>query len=187
MLRHADCGRAGCFVGSTDVSLSEAGLAQTRGLSEMLRSRKIQRAFCSPAKRCIETAAALNGIQCETDADLREVDFGRWEGLTFDQIARRDPDLVERWAAFDLTFSFPGGESIVQFLERVGGAFQRACSTSDDSILWVTHGGVITATICRALGLDRRQHILFKIPHASVTTIELFDEMGILAGLGERA
>lgn len=187
MLRHADCGAAGCFIGSTDVSLSEAGVRQARGLSELLRARGIQRAFCSPARRCLETAAALSGIHCEPDSDLREIDFGRWEGLTFAQIAERDPELVDSWAAFDPGFGFPGGESVAQFHERVGRAFQRVCSAPENCILWVTHGGVITATICRALGLERRQHILFRIPYASLTTIELFGSTGILSGMGETA
>ena len=54
----------------------------------------------------------------EVDPDLREVDFGRWEGLSFREIASADPELVDRWARFDLDFS--ASEATLSILDDAG-------------------------------------------------------------------
>ncbi len=62
----------------------------------------------------------LSGIPVYFNPDLKEIDFGDWEGLSFQEIAAADPEHVLKWARFKPDFSFPGGESITHFLDRVG-------------------------------------------------------------------
>ncbi len=120
------------------------------------------------------------------DPDLREIDFGRWEGMAFEEIQKAFPEEIRRDGLSSTpNFAFPGGEKIGDFQGRIIGAAERLVTNPADTILVCTHGGVIRLLICHFLGLQPWQYILFKVKHASLTTIELFDGSGILSGLNE--
>jgi len=114
------------------------------------------------------------------DADLREIDFGRWEGMSFTEIAAADPAAVERWAALEENFAFPGGESIRNFRERIRAAADRIAADSAQDVVAITHGGVIRLLICLFLGLDVRHTLLFEVRPASITELSLDDGKGVL-------
>ena len=112
-----------------------------------------------PAPRAAQTAEILRsatGCAPETDPDLREIDFGRWEGKMFSEIRDSSPEDVERWARFAPDFAFPGGESMRDFLDRVGRAADRLAADEAETVLAVTHGGVIKIMLCHLLGLEAR-------------------------------
>jgi broad specificity phosphatase PhoE len=122
-------------------------------------------------------------MSIKIDPDLREVDFGFWEGKTFDQIRISDPEAVNRWADFDSAFSFPGGEQLEDFLIRMQRAAASLASCPEDNVLAVTHAGVIRALLCHFLGLHPRQYVLFNVDYASLTILDLFGDKGVLKGL----
>jgi len=176
------------YIGSTDIPLSEGGKQQVGAIKEYLSGHIFNRFICSPMLRCRETAMAIlesGDIGFEIDRDLREIDFGQWEGMSFDDIVKTSPDLVQKWAAFDPDFAFPGGERIGDFLERIRRVAERVSDDPADTILLCTHSGVIRTMICHFLKLKPWQYILFTVKPASLTTIELFDNGGVLSGLSE--
>ena len=190
LLRHGDVGEEyhDRYIGSTNVSMSEWGLQQVRTIGPWLRSQNIDRCYCSPMKRCKETAAIIleqTGVDYKIDPDLREIDFGQWEGLAFADIAQKFSDDVKRWSDFDMDFAFPGGERIGDCVGRIVGIADRLAEDPADTVLVCTHGGIIRLLICYFLGLEPWQYILFRVEHASVTTIELFGGAGLLCGLNE--
>ena len=190
LLRHGDIGAEyhNRYIGSTDVSMSDQGKQQVRTISEWLRRQRIEYCYCSPLKRCRETAAIVlerSGGDCKVDQDLREIDFGSWEGLAFADIAQKFPDEVKRWSDFDMNFTFPEGERIGECVGRVVGVADRLVEEPADTVLVCTHGGIIRLLICYFLGLEPWQYILFRVERGSVTTIELFDGAGLLCGLNE--
>jgi alpha-ribazole phosphatase len=174
------------FIGSTDVGLAESGHLQAASLVSFLQSYQPERCFCSPLKRCLETISPVSGIRIEINPDLREVDFGRWEGMTFDQIQQSDPVAINQWADFSPDFSFPGGERLDDFLVRVRRVADAITSCPEKTILVVTHGGVISALICHFLGLHPRQYVLFNIEFGSLAILDLFGDKGVLRGLNCR-
>jgi alpha-ribazole phosphatase len=185
LLRHAEhkAARYHQFVGSTDIALSEQGRRQAIAVIPFIEKHRPCRCFCSPLSRCLETIQSLPGLSVDIDPDLREVDFGAWEGKTFDQIQLSDPEAVNRWAKFDPAFSFPGGEQLEEFLLRVQKVAAAIVSCREDTILAVTHAGVIRALLCHFLGLHPRQYVLFNVDYASLTILELFGDKGVLTGL----
>ena len=188
LVRHGRIGDSfeGRFVGSTDVPLAADSGTEIEALARHLCVQKPSRCICSPLKRARQTAEILAkamGLTIEADPDLREVDFGRWEGLSFEEISASDPEMVKRWASWDEDFAFPEGESIREFLMRVRSAGDRMVADSDETILAVTHGGFIRAMICHLLGLSDRQYVMFDVKRASLTTIEVIDGRGVLTGL----
>lgn len=171
------------FIGSTDVSLSEQGRREAVALRELIQAWRPERCLSSPLKRCRETIDLASGIAVEALPDLREIDFGRWEGKTFDAIRSIDPDLVDRWARFDPEFGFPGGERLADFAARIGRVAGVIASCPETTVLVATHAGVIRALICHFLGLDLRHYLLFNVDYASLAIVNLFGDRGVLAAL----
>lgn len=188
LIRHAqtEAQGAGRLIGSTDVHLGERGKTQAKALAPVLSRMLPESCLCSPLSRARETAAiAVSGLalEIEIDPDLREVDFGRWEGLSFEEVSALDPQGAERWAVWDRDFAFPGGEAMESFQERVRRAADRLISTPRQVVLAVTHGGVIRFAICHLLGLTPQQYVLFDVKPASMTVIQLHGRKGVLSGL----
>lgn len=187
LLRHGDVqdGCQGRYCGALDIALSPAGIQQCQALGRHLRTWPIGQVLCSPLQRARQSAAALGrpGEICEP---LREIDFGDWEGLSFAEIQAGWPAEVSRWSAGDLDFGFPNGETLAAFSTRIGQLGDALADGDQECLLLVTHGGVIRALICHWLGLEWRHHLLFQVPTASLTHIELFGRRGVLRGLGLR-
>ena len=190
LLRHGDIGKQyqDRYIGRTDVSMSPLGHRQVRAVRALLDKEMPSRCISSPMARCRETAAAVMetaDMDFTVDPDLREIDFGRWEGMAFGEIQKTFPGEINKWAEFNADFAFPGGDKIGDFQERIVGVAERLVGNPADTVLVCTHGGVIRLLICHFLGLQPWHYILFKVKHASLTTIELFGRSGILAGLNE--
>jgi broad specificity phosphatase PhoE len=188
LVRHAlvDIPYQGRLVGSTDAPLAPEGLAQARALAGRILRWKPDACVCSPMQRCRQTAAMLpSQLPLEVDPDLREIDFGQWENRVFAEAAAEQPALVERWAAFDLDFAFPGGESIGQFLNRVHAAADRLARAAADTILVVSHSGVVRALLCRFLGIESRKYVAFSVPYTALAVIDLFPKPLSPQGRGE--
>ncbi len=186
LVRHAQvaAGRAGQLIGATDLPLDPSGEVQARALAGRLVRWAPRVCFGSPMQRCRQTAAAaVSDLPLHIDADLREIDFGRWETRTFAEAAADDPSLVDRWATLSPDFAFPGGESVGDFLRRVHAVADRLARVEAETVLAVTHGGVIRAMICHLLGLDPQKYVVFDVPYAAVVVINLFDGKGVLAAL----
>lgn len=188
LARHAqvDPQYVGRFLGSTDVPLSEFGLRQANALTQSLVVNQDTPLFVSPLRRALETAESFDH-ELRIVADLREIDFGRWEGRSFDELSAsdREKEQIDGWSRFDLEFSFPDGESLGAFVTRIARAGDRLASDASDTVAAITHGGVIRAMICHLLGLEPKNYLLFDVKPASITTIDLFDGRGVLAGLGD--
>lgn len=99
----------------------------------------------SPRRRCLDLALALcelrPDLRCERDARLAEMDFGDWEGRSWDAIGR---PALDAWTARFASHRCGGGESAGELLARVAAALLAACEAGED-VLWVTHAGVARA------------------------------------------
>ncbi|MCF8057628.1 MAG: histidine phosphatase family protein [Desulfocapsa sp.] len=184
LLRHGNTGFEDRYIGTKDVPLSSTGMARIVSLESTFQSQKVERIVVSPMLRCRQSAELLfSDRSFSYDDDLREVDFGRWEGLNFSEIVEKDPDLVDKWAAWTPEFCFPQGECIGNFLSRVHDAGVRLAESSDKNILVIAHGGVIRALICYFLKLKASDYLLFQVEMGKYATLNLFREGAVLTGL----
>ena len=128
----------------------------------------------SPLRRCRETAAAaadVLGLPVEVDDDLRELDFGEWEGLTRDEAMGRNPLALRRFfGATDVRA--PGGESIADVGTRVARARQRILQKhAGETVLVVSHVTPIKLLLAAGLGVgDDVVHRVF-LEAASLCTV----------------
>jgi len=178
---------SGRYVGSTDCDLDSRATGELQTLAALLEPLRPAKCLHSPLLRACRTAeilCATLGVDSQADDDLREIDFGLWEGLTFDEIASDWPAEVEAWARFAADFTFPGGQCVADFLAQIGRAAERLTVDPAETVMAVAHGGVIKSMICRFLGLEPWQYVLFAVPYATCVVIDLQDGRGVLAGLG---
>ena len=183
LLRHGRTGLSGRYVGSSDVPLSEEGRNQIVDLRSGLAAMRIDGLLASPMLRCTETASLLGlGLPVQLDPDLREIDFGRWERKTFAEIEAQDPELVRHWAAGADDFRFPEGETTAGFAARVEAVKNRLLTSDAQTLLLVSHGGVIRALICALLGLSLDKYLLFQVAKGHYSTMELENGGGVLTG-----
>ncbi|MEQ4719712.1 bifunctional RNase H/acid phosphatase [Nonomuraea sp. B19D2] len=132
------------FSGRGDAELTPNGLAQAAAAAERL-SREPYRPdviISSPLKRARQTAEAVaqrTGLDIEVDEDLRELDFGAWEGHTFTEVQRHWPAELAAWLA-DPETAPPGGESFASTARRVQAAGERLVERYEGkTILAVSH------------------------------------------------
>lgn len=140
--------------GQGDPPLSAAGRDQARRAAKALQGidRSVVSSDLRRAKETAEILAeALGGGPVVTEPSLREIDVGRWTGLTHPEIEALDPREYADWRAGRLKV-VPDGEARAAFLERILRGIGRA---ADDRVaLVVAHGGVLRA-IERHCGLER--------------------------------
>ena len=188
LLRHGitDAPGENTLLGRQDAHLSEEGRHQAEKLSRTVARRNADRLIVSPLSRARETAefvAEATGLEMETETDLQEIDFGRWGGQSFDRIRKKDPELVEEMTEDPGQFTFPGGERIADFWERVAGVADRLEDAEYSCPAVVSHGGVIRGLICHLLRIHPENYLLFRIDYASISTIDIHEEGGVLAEL----
>jgi alpha-ribazole phosphatase len=185
MIRHGalDIKYKGIFIGKTDVGLSALGRKQAAAIAGPVSNMGAFHCIVSPLRRSLETAQIALGTQgqaFDVDADLREIDFGNWEGKTFAEISKADSAVVQRLSALDNNFAFPGGENIKAFILRVQALAQRIAADPAQTVVAITHGGIIRFLICHYLRLNFRNYLAFAAEPASISLMTLDDGKSIL-------
>jgi alpha-ribazole phosphatase len=151
-IRHAETDMAGTFCGHSDPDLNARGHKQTAELIDRLRSANIGNVYTSDLRRARTTAEAIAGafgIECRARRDLREINFGEWEGLNWKEIEFRDGAYAGRWMTEHPLLPAPEGEAFRDFERRVLDevAFLSAKAAVQD-IAVVTHAGVLRTVLC---------------------------------------
>jgi len=146
LLRHGETegDSASRFHGSNDVPLSQQGLQQVREAAYALRGEVFDLVVASPLRRSWQSARALAGaapVRLETG--FREIHFGRWEGLSLEEIQAQDPVLCEDWQSGREGFEYPSGELRADFRARVMDSFASMEASGASHVLFVLHKGVI--------------------------------------------
>jgi broad specificity phosphatase PhoE len=132
------------YYGVTDVPLSALGRAQAHAARARIPGETFEAVWASTLSRAWESArliAPRHPVRIESD--FREIDFGRWEGLTREEIELADPDLHAEWQRKEPGFEFPGGESRSLFRDRVACGLRSLRGSGVQSALVVAHKGVL--------------------------------------------
>jgi broad specificity phosphatase PhoE len=136
------------FQGQTDIPLDDEGLAQAQALAAHLRDEHFDLAFASDLNRArttAETILAERTIALELSPEFREMHFGLWEGLTWDEIIARWPELDIAGEKVPMHYTAEGGESWDALCVRVDVALRAATARmgTNDRALIVSHAGVM--------------------------------------------
>lgn len=155
LLRHGDTVGSSRerYHGSGDVALSDEGRAQVRAAGRRLATEVFDLVASSPLRRAWQSAALVSGgAPVLLVPGFREIDFGRWEGLSAEEIEAQDPVLYRTWRDGEADFEFPGGEPRAAFRERVVAGFAELERTGAENALVVAHRGTANALARHLLG-----------------------------------
>ena len=177
LVRHAESESnvTGHWQGQGDSPLSDDGRGQARALARRLAGAHFDRVICSDLSRTCDTAAAL-GLPMEKSTAWREVDVGRWEGLTRAEVAERFPEEVKQLMAGALDVRIGGAESWLDLYERADAALEelRSKMSPGERALVITHGGVIHGLLSGLLGLrEMRPRPIGRVSNTGVSTVRL--------------
>jgi probable phosphoglycerate mutase len=157
--------------------LNSVGRAQVARLASRWRRFAAGAIYSSPQPRALETAEALAaaaGLAVAPLADLDELDFGDWTGLTYDEL-----HAIAQWRVYNTLRSvtrIPNGELLLDVQQRIINCVDRLRRVHDGAtIALVTHGDVIRAALAYFLGAPLEFIVRFEIGPASVTAVELAD------------
>jgi alpha-ribazole phosphatase len=168
-IRHAETDMAGTFCGQSDPTVNAAGHRQIQKLAERLRTEPIAAVFTSDLQRSVTTARALAesfAIPCITRPALREIGFGKWEGLTWEDVENLDLTFATQWLESFPRLTPPDGESFEIFEARVMAEIRYLLSPSARSLVAVvTHAGVMRAVLRTLCGLEEKQTWTLTKPH----------------------
>lgn len=160
IVRHAETAENAAHIwqGQLDTELSPAGLRQAVAVARRLKGAPFSAVYSSDLKRARATAEAIareHGLCVRLAPGLREMNVGRWQGLTYVEARARDPEIYAQLMADPIHTRRPDGESWVEFQRRVALAFHSiAAAHPGETICLVSHGGTIRALLAEALSLS---------------------------------
>lgn len=191
LVRHGAtvCNENGKMSGFTDSILSEKGKLQRDKLTEYLKYENIDKIYITPFSRTKETVkklAHIKQIQMEETSELNEINFGDFEGLSFNEIKERYDKEVDKMINEGFKYKYPNGESLEDTFLRVKAKMQKIISENDNStILICSHGGTIRNIISFLLCDDYKYHWNFRIDNGSVTEIEIENNFAVINKLND--
>ena len=169
LVRHATAEGNGRFLGQLDAPLARTAHRELAALREKCLRFPIRAVYASDLRRASQTAASVArglGLEVVLRPELREMLFGEWEGLTWNQIVRRFPKLAASWMERFPHPKIPGGETFRAFQTRIAAGIGKIVEMHQgECILVVAHAGVIRCTLGKAMGLPARN--LFRLAQDS--------------------
>lgn len=193
LIRHGDIHSKGKYIGrGTDLPLSKMGEQQIRGISSLLNSRNIKpdKIYTSSQLRARQSSEILEesfGIQSHTLPGLEETDFGRWEGLSYDEILKSDAVRLQEWIDDPVNNKPPSGESLQDLKIRVEECSSKwedlRISEEEQHIFVVSHRGPLSLLLLRYLGCNPDRFWSFRIDRGSISKVNLYPRFSELAYL----
>ncbi len=177
------------FQGQTDVPLNENGRRQASSLASRLADEEIHAIYSSDLRRAWETATAINtqhGVTMHSEPRLREIDFGAWEGLTYDEIQEHYADVWDAWLTDPMNVAVPDGELLVKVVTRIQSLLDElTLGHEEQTVLLVGHGGSLQALLRLALELPPQARWQFQLDTTSISELYLYEERAILTLLND--
>jgi alpha-ribazole phosphatase len=159
-IRHAETDMAGRFCGHSDPDVNAQGRTQLAELAHLLSGEAIDEVYSSDLRRAKSTAqaiAAARNIPLSLRPALREIDFGHWEGLNWEQIEQSDPGYARKWIAGYPRVPAPSGESFQVFEERILQEVKHLLESSRGPMAVVTHAGVLRVVMRHLCGCSDQE------------------------------
>lgn len=181
--------------GFSDIDLSPRGREQARLLALTLKEEPITAIYASPLKRAYETAQIISqvgtppsgkSLPIKTDENLKELNQGRLEGLTFKEMLANYPDLMQTWANQPTSLVLPEGESLMQLQARAWQAIERIYkSYVGETVVVVAHNFTNLTILCKAIDLELSNFRRLRQDPAAITILEFGERGPVLVRLND--
>lgn len=167
------------YQGHSDIALTDKGLKQAEAVAERLAAEKMDAVYASDLSRAYKTAqyiADKHNLAVSVVPALREIKFGEWEGLTYEQISAKWPGLLGKlWTTPD-ELQIPGGESFQELKVRAYAAIEKIVADHpEQTVAVVAHGGTIGTILCAVLDIHLNHVWSIRQDNTAVNIIEYYD------------
>ncbi len=176
------------YCGQTDVALSDRGHRQALHLALRFSGENVSSIYTSSLVRSRSTAQAIADhlvLNPMILSELNEINFGQWEGLTYEEICQRFPLQAEAWNHDFENFIFPKGECMSEFQERITKAWSCVLENASDRSIVVAHGGTLRLLICLLCSIPRSFFFRFKLNPASISILNCYDDDVVIHRLND--
>jgi 2,3-bisphosphoglycerate-dependent phosphoglycerate mutase len=175
--------------GQLDIALNATGLWQARRVGQALADEPIGAIYASDLARAWQTAQEIarpRGLAVSPEPGLRERAFGHFEGRTFADIDASLPEQARLWRTRDPSFAPEGGESLLDFRERVTGTASRlAARHPGELVVLVAHGGVMDVLYRAATRQELQAPRTWHLGNAAINRLLWTPEGFTLVGWGD--
>ena len=178
LVRHGatDWNLQGRCQGATDRELHVVGIRQAEEIAAILAKESIHAIYSSSLKRARQTASLISrphSLPVIVEHDIRELDHGALEGLTFNEIKDSYPDFLQRWTTEPAEIQVPGGERLVDVADRAWNGLNRIVERhpSAEKLVVVSHNFPILGIVCKVTGIDLNQYRSFHLDPCGVTRL----------------
>ena len=179
LVRHGatDWNLQGRCQGSTDRDLSDVGIRQADQIAELLSEQEINAIYSSSLRRAQQTAERISQphkLPVLIEQDVRELDHGELEGLTFNEIKANYGDFLVRWRSEPAEICVPGGERLADVAERAWNGLNQIVQRHADAerILVVSHNFPILGIVCRVSGTHLNEYRTFHLDPCGITRLK---------------
>ena len=179
LVRHGatDWNLQGRCQGVTDRELSEVGVRQAEQLAVLLRSESIQAIYSSDLRRARQTADLISqphNLPVLIEENIRELNHGALEGLTFNEIKQSYSEFLARWRTEPAEIQVPGGEKLIDVAERAWVGINRITGRhpTAESIVVVSHNFPILGIVCRVTGTHLNNYRSFHLDPCGITRLQ---------------
>ena len=173
--------------GHIDSSISEEGKEQIDKITNYLKDFDIDKIYTTTSSRTKDTVkklSELKSIEIIEKESLKEISFGDFEGLTFDEIKDKYPKEFQDMIEKGYEYKYPNGESLIDSYNRVCIELDNIISNNDDrTILICSHGGTMRNIITYLISNSYKYHWNFKIDNGSVTILEVQDGFTVITAM----
>jgi 2,3-bisphosphoglycerate-dependent phosphoglycerate mutase len=158
-----------------DSPLTASGRAQAQRLAQRLAGEGLGALHSSDSARARQTAAPIAAamkVDVAYDAALRERSYGEFEGWTYEELEREQPEAYRKFHSRDPAYAPPGGESGAQFRDRILAALERVAASAGKGLAAVvTHGGVLGVIYRHVNGAAPDSRRDYSLHNASINRI----------------
>lgn len=162
------------FRGLADLSLSQLGIRQAEATSARLADLPVKKIYASPLRRAMQTAAIIgrpHNIQPTSLDGIIDIDFGKFQGLSFNKAEAAYPDIFHEWMDNPHLVTLPEGENLAQVRERSSSALNEIIDgLKGETVIFVSHKVVISMLVCHYLGMKDSQFRQIEMDTCAINT-----------------
>lgn len=155
-----------CY-GQSDVALAESFQEEAEMIQQKLPNTKNLICYTSPLTRCNLLAEKIPSREVKLEQRLMELNFGDWELKTWESIGKQ---AFDAWHSDFVNNKVPNGESYLELYER-SSLFWKEIISKNESVILITHGGVIRALLAHVLGLPLENSFRLKIDFCRISKV----------------